>query len=231
MVPFLGACRLILSRPRKEWGLLSVNRSARVPLLGKEGEEAATAAEACVFRREGEYWTLAYRGQTARLRDTKGLHYIARLLAQPGRDVHVRDLATMNGRSETGNGSESVPMEGDLGTILDARATAEYKERLAEARQELDEATGAGDLGQAARARQEIEVITEQLAAAYGLGGRPRTAGDPAERVRKAVTNQIRRALDRIAAAHPELGRHLTNALRTGFVCTYRPEQPMAWRV
>jgi hypothetical protein len=49
--------------------------------------------------------------------------------------------------------------------------------------------------------------------------------------VRKAVTNQIRRALDRINAAHPELGRHLTNALRTGFVCGYRPEHPVAWRL
>jgi hypothetical protein len=198
--------------------------------LGTEGEEAA-ADEGCVFRQEGEYWTLAYRGQTARLRDTKGLHYIARLLEQPGRDLHVRDLATMNGRSENGDGSRGLHVEGDLGAVLDARATAEYKERLAEARQELDEATAAGDLGQAARARQEIEALTEQLTAAYGLGGRPRTAGDPGERVRKAVTNQIRRALERIGAAHPELGRHLTNALRTGFVCTYRPEHPVVWRL
>ena len=41
----------------------------------------------------------------------------------------------------------------------------------------------------------------------------------------------VRRALDRIGAAHAELGRHLTNALRTGFACTYRPEQPVAWRL
>jgi hypothetical protein len=192
---------------------------------------AADDSDEGVFRQEGEYWTLAYRGKTARLRDTKGLSYIARLLAQPGRDLHVRDLATMDRGNNGRNGSEPVAMEGDLGTILDARATTQYKERLAEARQELEEATAAGDLGQAARARHEVETITEQLAAAYGLGGRPRTAGDPAERVRKAVTNQIRRALDRISTAHPELGRHLTNALHTGFLCTYRPEQPVGWRL
>jgi hypothetical protein len=122
-------------------------------------------------------------------------------------------------------------MEGDLGAILDARATTQYKERLADARQELEEATAAGDLGQAARLRHEIETIAEQLTAAYGLGGRPRTAGDPAERVRKAVTNQIRRALDRIRATHPELGHHLSIALRTGFLCAYRPEHPVAWRL
>ena len=191
---------------------------------------AAAADDAGVFRREGEYWTVAYRGKTARLRDTKGLYYIARLLAQPGRELHVRDLATMNQQSDTGNSSEPMGVEGDLGTILDARATAQYKQRLAEARQELDETTAAGDLGQAARARHEIETITEQLAAAYGLGGRLRTAGDPAERVRKAVTNQIRRTIDRISAAHPELGRHLTNALRTGFAVR-PPQHPVAWRL
>ena len=187
--------------------------------------------DAYIFRQEGEYWTLAYRGQTARLRDTKGLSYIARLLAEPGRELHVRDLAAMSEARDPGNGSGPGGAEGDLGAILDARAMAQYKERLAEARQELDEATAAGDLGRAACARQEIESITEQLTAAYGLGGRPRTTGDPAERVRKAVTNQIRRALDRIGAAHPELGRHLTNALRTGFVCAYRPEHAAPWRL
>src|SRR5262249_34523474 len=150
------------------------------------------------------------RERTARLRDTNGLHYIARLLAQPGRDLHVRDLAAIDPPGDTRNGSAPVGVEGDLGTVLDARAASEYRQRLAEARQELEEATAAGDLGQATRARQEIETITEQLTAAYGVGGRPRKAGDRAERVRKAVTIQIRRSLDRIHAAHPELGRHLS---------------------
>jgi hypothetical protein len=190
----------------------------------------ATAADADTFHQEGEYWTLAYRGMTTRLRDTKGLHYIARLLSQPGCDIHVRDLAAIDDLPHTGRVEGPVALEEDLGTILDGRAAAQYRERLAEARRELDEATTTGDLGRAARARHEVEGIEEQLAAAYGLGGRPRVAGDPAERVRKAVTNQIRRALDRIRAAHPELGRHLTNALRTGFVCAYRPEHPVAWR-
>jgi len=190
---------------------------------------AADDSDEGVFRQEGEYWTLAYRGKTARLRDTKGLSYIARLLEQPGRDLHVRDLAATDHYANAPNGP--VYVEGDLGTILDARAAAQYKERLTEARQELEAATAAGDLGQAARVQHEIESLTEQLTAAYGIGGRPRAAGDPAERVRKAVTNRIRHALDRIRAAHPALGRHLTNAVRTGFVCAYHPEHPVAWQL
>jgi hypothetical protein len=190
-----------------------------------------TANHANIFHQEGEYWTVTYHGRTARLRDSKGLSCIARLLAQPGREVHVRDLGEWYQRSNVPDGSGPLPVEGDLGAILDARATGQYKARLAEARRELEAAAAAGDLGQAARLRHEVEVITEQLAAAYGLSRRPRRAGDPTERLRKAVTNQIRRALERIATVHPDLGRHLTNALRTGFVCGYHPEHPVTWRL
>ena len=46
-----------------------------------------------VFRREGEYWTIAYESVVIRLRDAKGLHYLIRLLHQPGQPVHVTQLA------------------------------------------------------------------------------------------------------------------------------------------
>jgi hypothetical protein len=86
-------------------------------------------------------------------------------------------------------------------------------------------------VGRAADASNEIELITRELSAAYGLGGRARTAGDPVERLRKAVSNQIRRILERIRAGHPALGRHLENGLRTGVFCSYVPERPVTWRL
>ncbi len=46
-----------------------------------------------VFRREGEYWTIGFEGVVVRLRDAKGLHHLRRLLAAPGREFHVLDLA------------------------------------------------------------------------------------------------------------------------------------------
>ena len=199
------------------------------PEIGEQGQESANPGN--VFRQEGEYWTVTYRGRTARLRDSKGLSCIARLLAQPHCDTHVRDLAEWHRHGDALDGSGPSLVESDVGAILDARATAQYRARLAEVRQELEEATAAGDLGQAEKARHEVEAITEQLVSAYGLRGRPRRAGDPNERLRKAVTNQIRRALERIATVHPDLGRHFTNALRTGFVCGYHPEHLMTWQL
>lgn len=45
-----------------------------------------------LFRCEGDYWTLVYQGRTVRLRDARGLHYLAPLLRTPGCQIHVRDL-------------------------------------------------------------------------------------------------------------------------------------------
>src|SRR5262249_14586153 len=45
-----------------------------------------------VLRREGDYWTISYEGRALRLKDTKGLRYLAELLRHPGREFHVVDL-------------------------------------------------------------------------------------------------------------------------------------------
>ena len=42
---------------------------------------------------------MIFDGHTVRLRDLKGMHYLARLLADPGREFHVLDLVS----SETGS--------------------------------------------------------------------------------------------------------------------------------
>ena len=41
---------------------------------------------------DGEYWSVAYRRDAFRLKDSKGLRYLARLLGEPGREVHALDL-------------------------------------------------------------------------------------------------------------------------------------------
>jgi hypothetical protein len=49
------------------------------------------------------------------------------------------------------------------------------------------------------------------------------------ERVRKAVTKCIREAIRRIGKQHPALGRHLQNAIHTGYCCWYSSERPITW--
>jgi hypothetical protein len=51
-------------------------------------------AQGGVFRKEGEFWTIACWDKTFRLRDVRGLAYIAYLLGHPGEEFHVLSLAS-----------------------------------------------------------------------------------------------------------------------------------------
>jgi hypothetical protein len=150
--------------------------------------------------------------------------YLARLLAEPGREIHVNDLAA-------DAAGEAIPASGPGANVLDDTAKAEYRRRLAELEAEVAEATEWNDTERVARAQAEIDALTDQLASAYGLGGRARAMADPVERIRKAVTNRIRDSLDRITAEHEAVGRHLANAVHTGTFCSYTPERPTSWEL
>ena len=65
------------------------------------------SAEGNVFRREGEYWTIAYDGTVFRLKDAKGLHYIAHLLRHPGLEIHVADLVAATDKRQVDPAAKS----------------------------------------------------------------------------------------------------------------------------
>ena len=48
------------------------------------------------FRREGDFWTVTYEGSVFRLRDTRGVRYVARLVQHPGREFHSLDLVAVD---------------------------------------------------------------------------------------------------------------------------------------
>ena len=169
-----------------------------------------------VFRREGKVWTLRYAGRTVRLPDSKGLRDLAVLITRPGERTHVSELA----------GAAALP-GADLGPVADRRALAAYRERLRRIDAELD-SLGAG-APEAGAVQRERDALLAELSAAAGLGGQARTAGSPAERMRKAVTYRIRHAIAQVTDAHPELGRHLSASVRTGTWCGYSPEHPVDW--
>ena len=68
----------------------------------------STTAYECAFRREGEYWTIAYDGRITRMRDAKGLRYLGRLLECPGDRISVRELAIPASSSGQAVGSRSA---------------------------------------------------------------------------------------------------------------------------
>jgi hypothetical protein len=52
----------------------------------------ATHKERAMFRREGEYWTIAFEDRVVRLHDSRGLRCLAMLLTRPQQAIHVRLL-------------------------------------------------------------------------------------------------------------------------------------------
>jgi predicted ATPase len=194
---------------------------------------AAPVRQGEVFRNEGELWRLSYAGLDAHLPDLKGLHDIARLLTAPGEEIHCLELAagSASAAEPAAAADDRLALQGHAGEHLDEQGKAQFKRRISELREQVELAEAAGDLVRAERARDELDRVTEALASAFGLGGRARRAGDPAERARSAVTWRIRSAVSKVEAAHPALGAHLRASVRTGTFCSYQPERSLSWKL
>lgn len=168
---------------------------------------------------EGATWAVGYAGATCRLRDSKGVRDLAVLLVRPGQDVHCLELM---GGGDVG----SAP-----GPVLDQQARRAYERRIRDLQGDIDDARAANDPARAERAEAELDALVQQLSEAFGLSGRTRSTGSAAERARSAVGWRLRAAVRHAAQAHPALGRHLENAVRTGTWCSYRPETVVIWVV
>src|ERR1700730_14592897 len=71
-----------------------------------------------IFRKDGAHWTVGYNRQLVRLRDVRGLGYIAHLLRHPGTELHVLDLyggiagqRDEDGAGQSGNGSPQADQD------------------------------------------------------------------------------------------------------------------------
>ncbi len=200
--------------------------------------EKAFGVQDNVFRREGEYWTVAFAGHTLLLRDGKGLRYLTWLLADPGREFHVLEMvAVERGRTaderRAAEPGLAISGLGDDGEMLDARAKDAYRRRLAEIEEDVEEARAMGDVEREAQADAERDFLVRELSRAIGLGGRDRRAGSASERARVSVTRAVRSAMSRIREHNPQLGEHLDRSIRTGTYCAYLPDPrvPVAWKL
>jgi hypothetical protein len=175
------------------------------------------------FRFVDGRWQLRFAGRAVHLPDAKGLHDLAVLIAAQGTEVHVRYLLDPDAATAVvGTGSDPV---------LDARARAQYRNRLDTLAERIEDAEVFGRADTARRLADERTALIRELAAATGFGGRDRRLGGEAERARKTVGARIRDSLRRIDPVHPELAAHLRAAVRTGTSCVYRPPTATSWQL
>jgi tetratricopeptide (TPR) repeat protein len=184
---------------------------------------AAPASRTAELAREGKGWVASYAGRSVRLRDTKGLRYLAVLVASPGVERHALDLVDRVEGVAASGGVDRRAL-GDAGNLLDGRARTAYRHRIEQLRSEADDALAAGRLETAEACQAELDQLVAQLSAAFGLGGRDRRASSAVERARLNVTRALRAAIASITEALPDAGRVLDRCIRTGLYCTYVPE-------
>ncbi len=173
-----------------------------------------TPGKAIAIVGEGEYWTITGCGELCRIKDSRGIQMLARLVGDPGRELHVLDLA----------GADVVDA-GDAGTVIDRAAREQYMTRVRDLQQELAEASAWNDTARREKLEAELDAIAEQLSSAYGLGGREKRSGGATERARTNVRRRLADAMQRIEEAAPALGRHFARTVKTGVACCYDPDR------
>jgi len=168
-----------------------------------------------IFRKENDLWEIAFLGQTIVLPEVKGYHDLLALLFRQGEEIHCSELM----------GTTSTNEE----EAFDQEAKNNYKKRIQLLQEELADAESMQHYERAEKISTELDQLIEHLAQATGMGGRTRKLNSNVERSRAAVTLRIRGAIKKIAQAHPDLGKHLKNAIKTGTFCSYQPEYEVNW--
>lgn len=206
----------------EELGMRALKADAEALQLRLQGEAEEhrpppANTNSLTMRQLGDSWVVRYGSIEFHLKDMRGVRLLATLVAEPGREFHVLDLSH-------GGKAPAEPVDrGDAGEVLDEESRRQYRARVAEIRDELQEAESWNDPARAERAREELEFIQQELLQAVGLGGRERRTGAAAERARVNVQRRIRDAIRRIESHQPGLAKHLDRSVRTGTYCAYEP--------
>ena len=162
---------------------------------------------------------ISYGNKTAFYKRTKGLIDIAVLLERSPQDIHCLEL--MGGRQDL---SRSV-------SVLDEKSKRDYQNRILDLEGELVEAGEMNDQHRINELKSEYEALMDHLSKSLGLDGKSRKVPSSADKARAAVTLRIRDSIKKIAAKNELLGAHLTNSIKTGMLCSYRPENEVEWEI
>ncbi len=198
-----------------------------------------------LFRKKGHSWVIRYKGKEGfLLDDIKGLQYIALLLHRQGREISAFELEQEMKRKVPSKREDvyremteeqlvqdglSISNLGDTGPALDTKAREDYKRRLKELEEGIEEAEKNNDIERLAKLKEEKEFLIQQLEAAFDLYGRDRKAASPFERSRVNVTKNIGKAFEKIEKDAPDLKKHFDKFLHRGTYCSYHPEEFVHW--
>ena len=172
---------------------------------------------------KGEYWEVRYDGRSAVIGDSRGMRYLALLIAQAAREprpLHACELVAL----ASGEPARPIALDSKI-EVLDPTARRQLAARLEDIAAERDRACAVDDLDTAAALDAEFERIVLELRHAEGGGpkGRRGAFSDAGERARKAVGKAIAEAVARIATYKEvsAFAAHLDASVRKGQWLSY----------
>jgi len=189
------------------------------------------------FRYCDEAWQITYSGRTIRLKDQKGLWYIAELIRNRKPITAIR-LVTMDISRQLPKttSTEHLPecdsihsSSFDGSEIADEQALGEYRQAYEDYLHQLDEAKRNNDPARIEQLQRDMAALAQQIEQSQGLGNRKRKSGSEIEKARLSTTNCIDRAVAAIKRKDPALGAHLEMAIQKGRELCYRPSPEIDW--
>lgn len=177
--------------------------------------EISANVENC-FRKDTMGWRVSYDNKQMQLPEVKGFYDIQKLLDQPRQLFHCTELmgSALNEKGEQ---------------MFDSKAKRQYEKKMLELQNYMQDAEMHGDFARLEKLQDEYDGLIIYLSQALGINRKARQTGSTVEKARSAVTWRIRNAIGKIEAQHPQLGAHLSNAIKTGTFCSYQPERDLSW--
>src|SRR5690349_11331429 len=87
------------------------------PALSDTESRVSVPPNRGVFAKKGEFWNIAYEGDSFALKHSKGLAYLVQLLKYPGTEFHVLDLVGIGAGADVSDLSarmrSSLPHDAD----------------------------------------------------------------------------------------------------------------------
>jgi TolB-like protein len=168
------------------------------------------------FVKEAATWRMSFDDVTIQAPEVKGFYDIQKMLGQPRQLFHCAELM-----------GSALEEKGEK--LIDEKARKQYQKKIIELQSEIEEAEQFSNYPRLEQLQEEYDRLVEHLSQSLNLKGRIRETGGTAEKARAAVTWRIRSAIARIEQYHPSLGAHLSNAIKTGTFCSYKPDRKINW--
>jgi hypothetical protein len=196
-----------------------------------------------IFRKCGDVWEVRFQGGEKFMLtgvDT-GAEYIRYLLERPGERIPVLDIvggfpaedqALEDEFQDLQDGYSigSLPV-GTSGFVSDPRAISEYREKLGNLSDKIEEAMRICDDKEIVRLNDEIHNVRKIVNESVSPVGQIRILKDPIRSAENSFRGAVKRTIRKISNYDKGLYKHLKTFVKCGINPVYEPPENIRWEI